>query len=157
MSENNDGYVLDEIDKRIINCLQKGFPVCSRPYAEAAVEIGVSEDDLISRIKHLLDQKFLTRFGPMYDAVEFGGGLTLAAMTVPENMFDSVNDYLNTVKEVAHNYEREHVLNMWFVLGTERQDDIEKIIRQIEKNTGLVVYNMPKLHSFFVNLYLPVQ
>jgi hypothetical protein len=93
----------------------------------------------------------------MYDAVEFGGGLTLAAMSVPKDQFDEISDYLNTVKEVAHNYEREHVLNMWFVLGTEHHDDIDKIIQKIETRTGLVVFNMPKLHSFFVNLYLPVQ
>ena len=157
MSENNSGRSLDDIDKRIINVLQKGFPVCSRPFARAAADIGINEDDLISRIRRLLDEKFLTRFGPMYDAVEFGGGLTLAAMSVPKDRFESVSDYLNNVKEVAHNYEREHALNMWFVLGTERDEDIEKIIEQIEDETGLVVFNMPKQRSFFVNLYLPVQ
>ena len=157
MSEVKDHYVLDDIDKCIINTLQKGFPVCARPYAQAASDIGIDENELISRIKRLLDEKYLTRFGPMYDAVKFGGGLTLAAMTVPEDKFDSVVNYLNTIKQVAHNYEREHSLNMWFVLGTEHQQDIDWIIAQIEENTGLVVYNMPKLHSFFVNLYLPVR
>ncbi len=157
MSQTDDTHLLDDTDKRIINSLQKGFPVCSRPFKKAADEIGTNEDELISRISILLDENFLTRFGPMYDAAEFGGGLTLAAMTVPDDKFDWVSDYLNSVKEVAHNYEREHVLNMWFVLGTEHQDDIDRVIKQIENETGLVVYNMPKLHSFFVNLYLPVD
>ena len=156
MSDKDNGHVLDEIDKRIINVFQKGFPVCSKPYAMAASEIGIEEDELISRIKQLLNKKYLTRFGPMYDAAQFGGGLTLAAMKVPQEKFEVVSDYLNTIKEVAHNYEREHALNMWFVLGTEYHEDIENIIRKIEKKTGLTVYNMPKLHSFFVNLYLPV-
>lgn len=156
MSETDISHTLDDVDKLIINSLQKGFPVCSRPFEKAANEIGINENELISRISSLLDENYLTRFGPMYDAAEFGGGLTLAAMTVPDDKFDCVSDYLNSVKEVAHNYEREHLLNMWFVLGTEHPDDIDRVIEEIENETGLVVYNMPKLHSFFVNLYLPV-
>ncbi len=154
MSE-TDSYQLDDIDKKIINALQKGFPISARPYLEAATDLGLSEQELIDRIQRLLKQKFLTRFGPMYDAAELGGGLTLAAMSVPENQFESVSAYLNSIKQVAHNYEREHRLNMWFVLATEQQGDIEKVIHQIENQTRLPVYNMPKEHSFFVNLYLP--
>lgn len=157
MSETDNDYVLDDVDKRVINILQKGFPVCSKPYARAAAKIGISEDDLILRISRLLEEKYLTRFGPMYDAVEFGGGLTLAAMKVPDDKFESVTAYLNSVKQVAHNYEREHDLNMWFVLATERKEDIERVIKEIERGTGLRVYNMPKIRSFFVDLYLPVH
>ncbi len=155
MSETDD-YQLDEIDKKIINTLQKGFPICSRPYLQAAEDLGLNETDLITRLKRLLNEKFLTRFGPMYDAAEFGGGLTLAAMKVPADQFEAITERLNTIKEVAHNYEREHDLNMWFVLATECQQDVDVVIDRIETKTGLTVYNMPKQHSFFVNLYLPV-
>jgi hypothetical protein len=52
--------------------------------------------------------------------------------------------------EVAHNYERQHKLNMWFVLACERPDDIAKAAKRIEGETGLKVLCFPKLHEFFI-------
>ena len=46
----------------------------------AAERFGITEPELIARLKRLLDEKILTRFGPMYHAERMGGGLALAAM-----------------------------------------------------------------------------
>ena len=111
---------MDAIDRQIINGLQGGFPLSSRPYAEAAREFDISEGDLIERLRKLLADKVLSRFGPMYHAERLGGALTLAAMAVPPDRFDAVTDAVNAYPEVAHNYGRDHALNMWFVLATDR-------------------------------------
>ena len=143
---------MDAIDRNIINNLQGGFPVCERPYAEAAARLGLSEDELIARLETLLTQGTLTRFGPMYHAERLGGALTLAAMKIPPAEFDRVAEIVNSFPEVAHNYARDHVLNMWFVLATETPERIGEAIAAIEKATGFPVYNMPKLEEFFVGL-----
>ena len=115
---------MDDIDRRLINALQGGFPICDRPFAEVGGRLGLDEDDLIARLERLLEDGVLTRFGPMYDAERLGGGLTLAAMAVPEDRFEEVAALVNAFPEVAHNYERTHALNMWFVLATERPERI---------------------------------
>jgi len=143
---------LDDTDRAIINGLQGGFPVCERPYAQAAQSLGLAEDVLLERLQRLLQAGVLSRFGPMYHAERMGGGLTLAAMSVPAERFDQVADVVNAFPEVAHNYAREHTLNMWFVLATERQQRIAEVIGEIEAKTGLKVFNMPKLQEFFVGL-----
>ena len=143
---------MDDVDRNIINNLQGGFPVCERPYAEAAARLGLSEDELIARLETLLTQGTLTRFGPMYHAERLGGALTLAAMKIPPAEFDRVAEIVNSFPEVAHNYARDHVLNMWFVLATETPERIGEAIAAIEKATGFPVYNMPKLEEFFVGL-----
>jgi hypothetical protein len=61
---------------------------------------------------------------------------------------------VNAVPEVAHNYAREHVFNMWFVLATETPDGIARAAARIERDTGLPVYLMPKREEFFVGLNL---
>jgi len=143
---------LDDTDRDIINRLQGGFPLCPRPYAAAAASLGIAEDELIERLGRLLSDGVLSRFGPMYDTERLGGAVTLAAMSVPEERFDEVADAVNAHDEVAHNYEREHELNMWFVVAAERPGRIAEVIAKIEGETGLGVYDMPKESEFFIGL-----
>lgn len=147
---------LDSLDRSIINSLQKGFPTSERPYLEVAEQLGTSEPELISRLQSMLDEGILTRFGPMFQIERFGGAFTLAAMKVPPDQFDSVADQVNQFPEVAHNYQRDHDFNMWFVIATEDSDEIATVIKKIEDLTGIKVYNMPKLEEYFVNLQFAV-
>lgn len=143
---------MDTLDRQIINELQGGFPVSEHPYAEVAATLNTSEEELISRLERMLDQGLLSRFGPMYHAERLGGGLTLAAISVPEHRFDTVTEIVNSHAEVAHNYARDHKLNMWFVLATETPERISEVIDEIEAETGLEVVNMPKLEEYFIGL-----
>lgn len=139
-------------DKLIINHLQDGIPVTDEPFAEVATLCGISQDEVVARIQRLLDEGYLSRFGPMFHAQELGGGLTLAAMKIPAEDFERVNAQVNAFDEVAHNYEREHELNMWFVLATKTPQGIAETISKIEQTTGYPVYNMPKQEEFYVGL-----
>ncbi|MDP6690758.1 MAG: Lrp/AsnC family transcriptional regulator [Alphaproteobacteria bacterium] len=114
--------------------------------------LGLDEEDLLRRLQRLRTDGLLSRFGPMYHAEKLGGALTLAAIAVPEERFEAVAELVNAHPEVAHNYAREHHLNMWFVLATERPEQIAEVIAEIESETGLVVYNMPKREEFFIGL-----
>ena len=79
---------MDEIDKKIVNHLQDGFPVCESPYRVIASELGLTEAVLIERLKELLKAGILSRFGPMYHAEQMGGALTLAALNVQRIRLD---------------------------------------------------------------------
>jgi DNA-binding Lrp family transcriptional regulator len=143
---------MDEIDRKIINRLQGGFPLSERPYREAAGWFGISEEELIERLQRMLEERRLSRFGPMYHAERLGGGLSLCAMAIPEEKFEEVAEQVNAFPEVAHNYARDHQLNMWFVLATETPERIDQVLREIEEVTGYRVYNMPKQEEFYVGL-----
>ena len=145
---------MDELDRAIVNRLQSGFPLCERPFAEVAVEFRISEKALISRIENLLKEKTLTRFGPLFDAERLGGAFALCAMSVPPEDFERVAALVNSHPEVAHNYEREHRFNMWFVLGASSPSSITRTILKIEKETGYPVMNLPREEEFFVELRL---
>ena len=140
----------------MINGLQGGFPICERPFLEAAERLGMSEEELIEGLRGLLDQGILSRFGPLYHAERLGGALTLAAMRVPEADFERVAAAVNAFPEVAHNYARDHALNMWFVLATEKPERKAEVIGEIEAATGLAVVDMPKLAEYYVGLRFEV-
>ena len=145
---------MDAIDRLIINQLQSDFPICEAPYQVVAERLGLTEANLIERLQALLANGTLTRFGPLYHAERMGGALTLAAVKVPPERFAEVTAIINAFPEVAHNYARSHELNMWFVLATESLAQQQNTITAIEQQTGLRVYNLPKLNEYFVGLKL---
>ncbi len=147
---------MDELDRRIINELQGGFPVSERPFRDSAGRLGTSESELITRLRCMLDDGLLTRFGPMFNAERMGGALSLCAMQVPPDRFDEVAEQVNAFPEVAHNYQRDHAMNMWFVLATETPQALDETLRRIERVTGLPVFNLPKEQEFYVGLHFQV-
>lgn len=144
--------MIDPTDRAIINALQGGFPLSRRPFADAAAPLGISEAELIARIRHLRETGVLSRFGPMYNADRFGGHNTLVAMAVPADRFDEVADLVNSFPEVAHNYARDHQLNMWFVVAAESRDRVAEVLTEVQARSGLPVYDMPKEREFHVGL-----
>ena len=148
--------MMDNLDRAIINQLQGDFPLSDHPFAEVAQRLGTNENELLARIKQLLADKVLTRFGPMYHAEKLGGGLTLAAMKIPLDDFEQVAAIVNKMPEVAHNYARDHALNMWFVLATGTPHELPEAIEKIELKTEYKVYNMPKVKEYFIELKLTV-
>lgn len=147
---------LNDTDRAIINRLQDGLPVVDRPFEQVAGELGISESVLMKRLEALLDTGVLSRFGPMYHAERLGGAFCLAALAAPEDRFEEVARTVNRFDEVAHNYRREHELNMWFVLATDDPRRIAEVIEGIENRTGLDVYDFPKLDEYYVRLHLEV-
>jgi DNA-binding Lrp family transcriptional regulator len=145
---------MDKIDRAIINALQEGFPVCDLPYLQVAKQLHITESNLLQRLQKLLDNGILSRFGPLFHAEQMGGALSLAAVKAPEEQFDSIAEKINALPEVAHNYARNHELNMWFVLATETLVQQQSAIQTIESQTGLTVVNMPKIKEYFVGLKL---
>lgn len=145
---------MDELDRAIVNALQGGFPISDEPYREVADKLGLTEAELIARLQRMLETKTLTRFGPMFQVERMGGAFVLAALAVPEADYERVAEQVNALPEVAHNYRREHALNMWFVLATETPEGIAAAIEKIERATGLTVYAFPKLKEYFVEMKL---
>lgn len=144
----------DQRDRAIVNRLQHGFPICERPFAQAALELGLEEGELLRRVGRLLECGVLTRFGPMFQIERAGGAVVLAAMQVPQADLERVVAMLNALPEVAHNYLREHRFNLWFVLATASLKRMDQVIDGIEAASGYPVHAMPKLKEYFLDLRL---
>ncbi|MBU6955559.1 Lrp/AsnC family transcriptional regulator [Hahella sp. HN01] len=153
ITHDSSDYQLDSVDRRLINTLQIGFPICDEPYAAVASELDISETDLLERLQRLLHTGYLTRFGPFYHAERLGGGLTLAAMEIPAHDVERVTAAINRHAEVAHNYERDHALNLWFVVATEKPEHIDAVLTAIALESGYPVHNLPKQREFYVGLH----
>ena len=147
---------LDATDALLIRRLHGGFPLSDTPFADVAGELGLTEDEVLERLRRLLADGVLSRFGPLFQIERAGGQFVLAALQVPEERYDAVAEIVNALPEVAHNYRREHALNMWFVLACTSPEEARQEFERIEAETGLRVFAFPKEKEFFVELQLPV-
>jgi hypothetical protein len=93
----------------------------------------------------------------MLQIERMGGAFVLAALAVPEERYEAVAALVNALPQVAHNYRREHLLNMWFVLATETPAGIAEAIARIERDTGLTVHAFSKEREYFVEMKLAVR
>jgi DNA-binding Lrp family transcriptional regulator len=147
---------LDDLDRRILNRTQQDLPLVAEPFAAVAAELGIDESDLIARLGAMKECGDISRVGPLYRVDGFGGGLALMAMSVPAERFEEVAEAVNALPEVAHNYEREHALNMWFVVAAETPAELAATVAAIEAATGSKVYVFPKEREYFLELRLDV-
>ncbi len=148
---------LGPLERSFLNRFQSGFPLTPRPFRKIAAELDAGEDTLISTIRTMLEWGLLSRFGPLYNAERLGGCLTLVAMAVPEPDFVRTAEVLDATPEVAHNYRRDHRLNMWFVLATAGQGKLAGAIHRIRSLTGLMVYDFPKLKEYHLGFRLQLD
>jgi DNA-binding Lrp family transcriptional regulator len=145
---------LDAIDVLLLDRLHRDFPLTETPFADVGSELGLDEAEVIERLQRMLDDGLLTRFGPLFQIERAGGCYVLAAMQVPADRFDAVAAQVNAFPEVAHNYQREHRLNMWFVIAAGSQPAADDVRRRIEDLTGLPVIALPKEREFHLELRL---
>ena len=128
---------LDQLDKKLLNIIQTGFPITPRPYLELAEELNTSEADIISRIGHLQQTGVIRRLGGIFDSRNLGYTGTLCAMQVPQESIAEVAAVINGYPGITHNYLREHKYNMWFTLLAESKEQIQEILTEIKAVTGI--------------------
>lgn len=146
---------LDALALRLINDYQHGLPFCGRPYAAMADTLGSTEEAVLASLRDLSRRRMMSRIGPVFEHSKAGAS-TLAAMVVPAHRLDAVAHHVSQYAEVNHNYERDHEWNLWFVVTAPGRDDIDDVLKKIERTTGLDPISLPMLRSFHIDLGFPI-
>ncbi|MBO8136844.1 MAG: Lrp/AsnC family transcriptional regulator [Desulfotomaculum sp.] len=142
---------LDNTDKRLLNMVQTEFPIVSQPYADMARRLNISEEEVIRRLKRLMDEGIIRRLGGVFDSRKLGYRGTLCGMKVPAERVDEVAEVVNRYPGVTHNYLREHEYNMWFTVLADSPEKLDKIINEIKEKTGIKdILNLPAERFFKV-------
>lgn len=147
---------LDAIDRRLLNEFQQDFPLSQHPYDDIAEALGIDADTVMARMDRLRRAGLISRIGAVV-APQRVGWSTLAAMAVPDERLDAVADLVSAYPEVNHNYEREHRLNLWFVVTAPNEDAVTRVLRDINARTGLTVFDLPMLEAYKLDLGFDLQ
>jgi DNA-binding Lrp family transcriptional regulator len=151
---------LDDLDKRLLNLMQGSFPIEPRPYAAVARAAGVSEDEVLRRIRHLLDERIIRQVTPIYDTRALGyASMLVAAKVDPENPWRAAN-VINAHPGVSHNYLRNHEFNIWFTIATEPDSPLglDRTLQVLGELAGAdSIRQLPTLRLFKIRMDLEME
>lgn len=142
---------LSDLERRIINAYQHNFPLHPRPFAQIAEALGMSEAGVLEIVGDLRERGVLSRVGAVI-APNRVGASTLAAMSVPAERLEEVARCVSAHPEVNHNYEREHALNLWFVVAADDRVAVLRTLDRIAVETGLDPIELPLLEAYHIDL-----
>jgi DNA-binding Lrp family transcriptional regulator len=143
---------MDEIDKKILNILQKGFPLVEHPFEVVAGKCGISEEEALSRIQKLKDEGIIRRIGAVFDGAKLGRVSTLCAARVPEEKIEKFVQIVNANKGVTHNYRRNHEYNIWFTVSAVSAEEMTVFLDDVKKKTGVAdILDMRAVRTFKIN------
>ncbi|NMT62130.1 AsnC family transcriptional regulator [Marinobacter orientalis] len=142
---------LDTTDRQLINLYQRELPVCERPYEEMSRQLGIAEEEVIERLQSLQDSQVLSRVGPVFEHSRAGASL-LAAVAVPEEQLDLVAARVNRAPGVNHNYAREHIYNLWFVMTAPDEDTLDDRLDELEHQLRLPMLRLPMVEGYHIDL-----
>jgi siroheme decarboxylase len=151
---------LDELDKRLLNLMQGSFPLAPRPYAEVARLAEVPQEEVLSRVQHLLDERIIRQVTPIFDTRVLGYKSMLVAASVdPENPHRAAR-IVNSHPGVSHNYLRNHDFNMWFTIAVEPDSKLglDGTLDVIQRETGAdSIRQLPTLRLFKIRMDLEME
>ena len=140
---------IDDVDKAILNRIQSDFPITSRPYRAIGDDLGLPEDEVLSRVSRLRTAGIIRRIGGNFTPEKLGFVSTLCAAKVPEDKIRQFAEVVNRYPGVTHNYRRENKFNIWFTFIAPSMDEINANLEQIVAETGVTdILNLPATHVF---------
>ena len=143
---------MDEIDKKILNILQKEFPLEEHPFFIIGERCGISEDEAIRRIKRMKEEGIIRRIGAVFEGKKLGRASTLCAARVPEEKIDGFVKVVNANKNVTHNYQRDNEYNIWFTVSAASAGELEKFLKKVKEKTGVTdILDMRAVRTFKIN------
>jgi siroheme decarboxylase len=151
---------LDELDRRLLNLMQGRFPIEQRPYARVAELAEISEDEVMTRVQHLLDERIIRQVTPIFDTRALGYSSMLVAAKVDAENPHRAAKIINAHPGVSHNYLRNHEFNLWFTLATEPDSKLglEGTLNALAEETGAEsVRQLPTLKLFKIRMDLEME
>ena len=142
---------MEDLTEKLLNDFQRNFPLSPLPFEQIAKILNTSTEVVIEKLKELQAKGAVSRVGPVFSPNTVGVS-TLAAMAVPANELEQIAEQVNAYQQVNHNYEREHLFNLWFVATADNQNNLQNALNGIEKQTGYKVLSLPLLKEYHIDL-----
>jgi DNA-binding Lrp family transcriptional regulator len=143
---------MDEIDRKLLNCIQEDFPLTEAPFAAVAAELGLAETEVLARIGHLKASGIIRRIGAVFDLRKLGFASTLCAARVPEGQVRAFVEKVNGFAGVTHNYRRDGDYNVWFTLIVPGEAELAETLETIRRATGVAdVVSLRAKRTFKIN------
>ncbi|MGD9670538.1 MAG: Lrp/AsnC family transcriptional regulator [Hyphomicrobiaceae bacterium] len=139
----------------VLDNWQRAFPLVPQPFSLIGRAAGLSEGDLLLGLAELQRTGVLGRVGATIRPNTVGVSM-LAAMEVPPGRLEEVAHIVNAEAGVNHNYEREHAINLWFVIAAPDRPALIASLDRIRLASGLDILELPLERAYFIDLGFPL-
>ncbi|MBK8294009.1 MAG: Lrp/AsnC family transcriptional regulator [Solirubrobacterales bacterium] len=158
--EGGAAVALDDVDKKLMNVLQSGFPLIREPYAVMAGEAGISLSEALERTNRLLENRIIREITPIFDTRALGYSSMLVAAKVDSENPQRAAAVVNAHPGVSHNYLRNHDFNLWFTIATppDSKLGLELSLERLMEEAGAEsMRSLPTLTLFKINMNLEME
>lgn len=138
---------MDRIDILLLRATQDGIPVAPEPFKQIAEELGLTEEEVLSRLNNLIKEGVIRRFGASIGHRAIG--ITANAMCtwdVPDERVEEAGAIMAGFPEVTHCYERPRYpdwkYNLFTMIHAYSREECEKIAKEISISTGIKDYSI---------------
>ena len=128
---------LTKLDKEILNLLQGNLQLEPRPFQLIGKQLGLSEEQVISRLQQLKAGGYIRKIGAFLNSDKLGYQGTLVALRVKPELMEETAIFINQFPGITHNYQREGRYNLWFTLITPNERLRQDILTQIRQLPGV--------------------
>ncbi|MGI6413933.1 MAG: Lrp/AsnC family transcriptional regulator [Syntrophomonadaceae bacterium] len=140
---------LDHKDIEILKYIQTDLSLESNPFKTLADRIGLSEEDIVLRIKTLKSKGVLRRFGAVLRHQKAGfTENAMVAWKVGSEQCDEIGGIMAQFDEISHCYLREvppdFDYNLFTMIHARTADELNRIIDKVSMQTGLTDYKVLK-------------
>lgn len=112
----------------------------------------MDETEVWMRIARLRKRGIIRRIGASINSRRVGFVSTLLAAKVPPKQFDFFVRVVNSCPGVTHNYERKHEMNVWFTLIAPSEEEKQRTIRRLSRETGIEIMEFPAKRIFKIRV-----
>jgi len=143
---------MDAYDRKILDVIQSKFPISARPYADVGEQVGLTEAEVMARVRALKESGVIRRIGANFQSNLLGWQSTLCAARVPEDKLDEFVAEVNSHPNVTHNYLRQHSYNVWFTYVGPSMEHVREALAEITRKTGVSILNLPAEKLFKIKV-----
>lgn len=143
---------MDALDRKILDVIQSNYPLVSRPYEEVGRQVGLTEAEVLGRVRALKARGVIRRMGANFSSVGLGWQSTLCAARVPHDRVEAFVAEVNRHPGVTHNYLRENAYNVWFTCIGPDMKAVRAVLADIAAATGVEALNLPAEKLFKIKV-----
>jgi DNA-binding Lrp family transcriptional regulator len=138
---------MDEKDLDLLKIAQDGVQLTSRPYQVLGQQLGLSEEEVISRLRALQEEGIIRRFAATigHRALGIVANAMIAWMVAPEDM-ENAGELFASAEEVTHCYERatadDWPYNLYTMVHSKSREDCLMIADRLSQMSGISDYRV---------------
>jgi DNA-binding Lrp family transcriptional regulator len=146
---------ITDADAQLLNAVQWSFPLDAQPYAVLGERLGLTEAEVIDRLRAVKAEGVLRQLSAIFDTRALGYTSALIAAKVDPDHIDAAAEAINQHPGVSHNYKRNHDYNLWYTLAVPPGEDFDAHLDVLHRSSGATVTRkLPTLKLYKIGVKL---